>query len=90
MFKFLATTENEKIQKLEEPIYNRGKVVKKAEGNCYSQFSDIEIYQSRAVLFETEGRVITNNKKANWKWTRVKGRQLKFLNGPATKTYISS
>ena len=49
MLKFLATTENEKILKSEEPIYNRGKVVKKASGNCYSQFPDIEIYQSNLV-----------------------------------------
>ena len=32
MLKFLATTENEKIIKSEEPIYNRGKVVKKSSG----------------------------------------------------------
>ena len=65
MLKFLATTENAKIIKSEEPIYNRGTVVKKAAVNCYSQFPDIEIHASRAVLFETEGRVITNNEETN-------------------------
>ena len=60
MFKFLATTENNRKIISEEPIYNRGKVVKKAAGNCYSQLSDIQLQESRAVLFETEGRAIAN------------------------------
>ena len=32
MLKFLATTENAKTIKSEEPIYNRGKVVEKSSG----------------------------------------------------------
>ena len=65
MLMFFAITETAIKIKSEEPIYNRWKVVKKSSGHCYSQFPDIEIYQSRAVLFETESRVITNNKEAN-------------------------
>ena len=57
MLKFLATTENAKRITTEEPG--------KAAGNCYSQFRDIEIHESRAVLIETEGRVITNNEETN-------------------------
>ena len=66
MLKFLATTKNIRKTISEKPIYNRGKVVEKAAGNCYSQFPDIAIFglhESRAVLFETEGRVIANKEK---------------------------
>ena len=67
MLKFLATTENTKIIKSEEPIYNRivGKGSKKAAGNCYSQFPDIEIHECRDVLFETDGRAIANNEETD-------------------------
>ena len=44
---------------------NRGKRVKKAAGNCYSQFPDIEIHECRAVLFETDGRAIANNEETD-------------------------
>ena len=40
MLNFLATTENIRKIRSEHPIYNRGKVPKKAAGNCYSQFPD--------------------------------------------------
>ena len=43
MLNFLATTENLKKARSEPPNYNRGKVVEKAAGNCYSQFPDIKI-----------------------------------------------
>ena len=42
MLNFLAKTENIKNGRLEHPIYNRGKVLKEAAGNCYSQFPDIK------------------------------------------------
>ena len=41
MLNFLATTENLRNIRSEQSNYNRGKVVKKAAGNCYSQFPDI-------------------------------------------------
>ena len=68
MLKFLATTENIRKMISEESIYNRGKVVEKAAGNCYSQFPDIAIFglhESRAGLFETEGRVIANKEEVD-------------------------
>ena len=40
MLNFLAKTENLKNRRSEHPIYNRGKVLKKAAGNFYSQFPD--------------------------------------------------
>ena len=65
MLKFLATTENIRNITSEEPIYNRGKVVeKKAAENCYSQFPDIRIHESRAV-FETEDRAIANKRETD-------------------------
>ena len=67
MLKFLATTKNIKIKKSKEPIYNRGKVVGKVAGNCYSKFSDILSYESRAVLFLSEVR----------KQSRVEGEQIR-------------
>ena len=36
MLNFLATTENLKNARSEQPNYNRGKVVEKATGNCFS------------------------------------------------------
>ena len=41
MLNFLATTENLRNIRSKQPNDNRGKVVKKAAGNCYSQFPDI-------------------------------------------------
>ena len=38
-----ATTENLRNTRREQPNYNHGKVVKKAAGNCYSQFPYIKI-----------------------------------------------
>ena len=43
MLNFLATTENLRNTRSEQPNHNRGKVVKKAAGNCYSQFPDTKI-----------------------------------------------
>ena len=43
MLNFLATTENLRNTRREQSYYNRGKVVKKAAGNSYSQFPDIKI-----------------------------------------------
>ena len=43
MLNFLATTKNLRNARSEQPNYNRGKVVEKAAGNCYSQFPDIKI-----------------------------------------------
>ena len=40
MLNFLATTENIRKIRSEHPIYNRGKVPKKAAGNCYSHIPD--------------------------------------------------
>ena len=40
MLNFLAKTENLKNRRSNQPIYNRGKVLEKAAGNCYSQFPD--------------------------------------------------
>ena len=42
MLNFLAKTDNLKIGRSEHPIYNRGKVLKKTAGNCYSQLPDIK------------------------------------------------
>ena len=42
MLNFLATTENLTNARSEQPNYNRGKVVEKATGNCFSQFPDIK------------------------------------------------
>ena len=58
MLKFIATTEIEKILRI-------------SRTDIQSHFPDLEIYQSSAALFETEGSVVTNNKEANQKWTRV-------------------
>ena len=41
MLNFLATTENLRNIRSEQSNYNRGKVVEKAAGHCYSQFPDI-------------------------------------------------
>ena len=65
MLKCLATTENIKKIKSEEPNYNRGKVVETTAGNCYLQFPDIILHESRAVLFETEGRAIASKEEIN-------------------------
>ena len=40
MLSFLAKTENLRNRRSEHRIYNRGKLPKKAAGNCYSQFPD--------------------------------------------------
>ena len=64
MLKFLATTENNKKIRSEEPNYNRGKVVEKAAGNCNSQFTDIRLYESRAVSFLTQDRVIASGEES--------------------------
>ena len=40
MLNVLAKTENLRNRRTERPIYNRGKVLEKAAGNCYSQFPD--------------------------------------------------
>ena len=49
---------SEKIS--EESNYNRGKIVKKAAGNCHSPLSDIRLNESRAVSILTEDRVIAS------------------------------
>ena len=51
MFKFLSTTENIRKIRSENSNYNRGRVVKIAAGNCYSQFPIHNSNESRAVLF---------------------------------------
>ena len=43
MLNFLATPENLRNTRSEQPNYNRGKVIDKAAENCYSQFPDIRI-----------------------------------------------
>ena len=53
------------IKKSEEPNYNRGKVVETTAGNCYLQFPDKRLHESRAVLFETEGRAIASKEEIN-------------------------
>ena len=65
MLKFLATTEKIRKKISEESNYNRGKVVEKGAGKCYSQFPDIRLHESRAVLFETEGRAIASKEEIN-------------------------
>ena len=40
MLNFLAKTENLRNTRSEQPIYNRGKVLENAAGNCNSQFPD--------------------------------------------------
>ena len=40
MLNFLAKTENLRNTRSKQPINNRGKVLEKAGGNCYSQFPD--------------------------------------------------
>ena len=64
MLKFLATTENSRKIRSEEPNYNRRKVVEKTAGNCYSQFPDIRLYGSRAVSFLREDRAIASGKES--------------------------
>ena len=64
MLKFLATTETIRNIKLEESNYNRGKVVKKTAGNCYPQFPDIRLQESRAVPFLREDRVIASGEES--------------------------
>ena len=51
MLKFLATTEIMRKIRSEDSNYNRGKVVKKAAGKCYSQFPIHNSNESRAVFF---------------------------------------
>ena len=51
MLKFLATTENTRIIRSEELNTDRGKVSKRAAGNCYSQFLTHNSNKSRAVSF---------------------------------------
>ena len=55
MLKFLAKTENTRKIRSEESNNNRGKVVKIAAGNCYSQFPIHNSNESRAVLSLAEG-----------------------------------
>ena len=50
MLSFLATTEKLRNIRPEQSNYNGGKVVKKAAGNCFSQFPDIVSHESRAAL----------------------------------------
>ena len=64
MLKFLAATKNIRKIGSEEPNYNCGKVVEKTAGNCYSQFPDINLYESRAVSFLTEDRVIASGEES--------------------------
>ena len=40
MLNFLTKTKNLRKRRSEHPIYNRGKVLKNAARNCYSQFPD--------------------------------------------------
>ena len=56
MLKFLEKTEN--IRKIisEDSNNNRGKLVKVAAGNCYSQFPIHNSNESSAVLFLAEDR----------------------------------
>ena len=56
MLEFLATTENIRKLRSEDSNDNRGKVVKIAAGNCYSQFRIHNSNASRAVLFVTVDR----------------------------------
>ena len=66
MPKFLATIENTKIIKAEEPIYNRGKVVKKSSGKLVFAISrHRKKKESRAVLFETVGRAVANDEETD-------------------------
>ena len=63
MLKFIATFENIRKIGSEKSNYNRGKVVKIAAGNCYSQFPIHISNESRAVLFLTEGRMIASKEE---------------------------
>ena len=65
MLNFLATTENLRNIRSEQPNYNRGKVIKKTVRNCYSRFPDIIPYSSRADYPEIEGRTIANQEDTN-------------------------
>ena len=40
MLNVLAKTKNLRSRRSEHPIYNRGKILEIAAGNCYSQFPD--------------------------------------------------
>ena len=50
MLNFLATTENLRNERSEQLNYKRRKITKKTAVNCFSQFTDIISYWSRAVL----------------------------------------
>ena len=63
--KFLATTENIKKIIPEEPELQSRESSRKKRGNCYSQFPDIRLHESRAVLFETEVSAIASKEEIN-------------------------
>ena len=59
MLNFFAKTENLKNRRSKYPIYNRGKVLKKAAGKCYSQFPDTKEPRVEPSYHEIGGGVIT-------------------------------
>ena len=59
MLNFLAETKNLRNRKSEHPAYNRGKVLEKAAGNCYSQFPDTKQTRVEPSYPEIGERVIT-------------------------------
>ena len=86
MLNFLATTENLRNARSEQPNYNRGKEVEKAAGNCYSQFPNINHTRVELSYPEIGNRTIAKEEYIFSKWTRVslrwKGGQPKSPNGP--------
>ena len=89
MLKFLATTENIRKIRPEQPIYNCGKVLKKAAGNCYSQFPDLNQTRVELSYPEIGEEAITKEEHIHSRLNRVnpqrKGGQLGCPNGPVPK-----
>ena len=87
MLKFLATTENTKIITSEEPIYSRGKMVKKSSGKLLFAISRHGNTREQSCL--VGNRRQSDYEETNQKWTRVnlrwKGRHSNFPNGLAPK-----
>ena len=87
MLNFLATAENLRNARSEQPNYNRGKVVEKSSGKLLFAISRYKNHTRVELSYPEIGdRTITKEEYIDSKWTRVnfrwKGGQPKSRNGP--------
>ena len=88
MLNFLATTQNLRNARSEQPNYNRGKYIKKSSGKLLFAISRYKNHTRAELSYpETGDRTITKEEYIDSKWTRVnlrwKGGQSKSPNGPS-------